>query len=583
VLEGNSILFYELLRASHRRRTWLLRAALPGFAIIWVGPQIMAVSISTGQDWRAVAGIARPAFTFCAWASVALLPLMGLFLAAASLKEEWTRGTMEVLCVTPIGRTAIIHAKFAGIISRLFLTGLAAIPVMGMGHLLGNIPREMALAALGAIAAATVFFTACGMFYSAAYRPKGRQHVLVLVAVFVLLALGSLFNHPWLLAFVPPRAMWYVLTAQAPGGMTASVFTALAVLAPLVAGLALLAMTPILFRHTFNRHISGGGKRPRLTPVFTARARAWRARLMRREIDRNPYAWQEILQCGRKLRNAYWAGYIGGCMVSLAALCMLTNSVTILASWEPYLTMGITGAVLLIIMSWSGGANVFQREKARRAIEPFALSVASIRALYLGKLRAIIGSLRSSWLGIIVPLVLFILRATIRVEIGASTPPPLIVCLAISAAIVTAAFLGSCLLAVIGMVFSAAARNRAQMILAYVAAPLSTTMVLLILGSCVLSWFGIVLVGTGVVWFKRRFTWTIWNLSYLLGLTLVVGILAGTCTAVLIENFWTDRLPAIVISAIGNSLLIVAFIVAWVRLGIISFEHFVLGVSHVPR
>jgi len=274
----------------------------------------------------------------------------------------------------------------------------------------------------------------------------------------------------------------------------------------------------------------------------------------------------------------FWLGYmLLGAIVCVASV-FVTGSAYVFHRWEVYLTLAIAGSLLLMHVGWSGGTRVFLREKERRTIETFAMSVNSVRRLYTGKLLAILNSLRSAWLGILLPL-----GASMLLFVGESGEFPVLSArdkqlLAGALALVIGTAVGTCLVTLIGMVFGMASRNRRQLILAYAASPLPAIIVLAVLASCLLSWIGILAIGAGIaaLW-RNRSLWSVWSLSYLLGLTLIIAACAAGVTGVSLETAWWPSpsfVWALLFWILVNTVLAAAIFVGWLRVGIRSFEVF---------
>ena len=76
MLRASPILLKEFIQAAHRRRTFVLRAALPALLVVMMFPSV-ADYIEYGiQDWRSLADFTRPLFQTCAWFQLAALALL---------------------------------------------------------------------------------------------------------------------------------------------------------------------------------------------------------------------------------------------------------------------------------------------------------------------------------------------------------------------------------------------------------------------------------------------------------------------------------------------------------------------------
>jgi len=451
MLDCGPIILKELMQASRQRRTYVLRALLPALAVVIIAPQITWTLDRYGQDWRAIADVARPIFQTSVWVALIAFSLLAAVYARGTLQAEWTHRTMEVLCASPLTRMGILYGKFAAMLGKILLAGLALLPIMGLWFRMGRIPREMALGSLGVIAASTVLFGSLAFLRAAMVTPRKQRGrfcldlLLLYLLVPVFVGLLTPPPAPVLVAAVPPWAFWYVMSGTAPGGMAPTDFTLLAIAQPLGAGLLALLLTPWLFRRAFAR------------AAGTRLARGWRGRLSlalgggrshRPAIKpaANPFVWQEK---GPPTRILRW-----GPLLILAIVAVFVIAVTLqygdldeliepewLIGWAS-IAMAIVGLVTILYAT-----QVFAREKVRNTAQALILTGQSAWTFYLAKLWSVYRGLRWSLLVIAIAIVAYAVTAE-----GDEVPVAV-------AYLVTGGLLGPLTGAVIGMAFSVAARS----------------------------------------------------------------------------------------------------------------------------
>ena len=128
---ANPVVLKEALRASRGRHTFILRVALPVFAISMTAPRVIYSVSTSGLDRRTLSElVARPAFYTCAWMQMVVFALLGTFYTATGLREEWTRGTMDLLLSTPLTSRYILWGKLRGLVS--FAIPLLSVPLLAL-------------------------------------------------------------------------------------------------------------------------------------------------------------------------------------------------------------------------------------------------------------------------------------------------------------------------------------------------------------------------------------------------------------------------------------------------------------------
>jgi len=571
MIEPGPIVYKEFVQATHQRRTVVLRTLLPGVAVLLVAPQLLGVLVASGQDWRTVANICRPVFTVCAWLQVIALPPLAMLYAMGSLREEWSRRTMEVLCVTPISRGAILYGKFACAVGKVLLLWLTLLPVIGIWVKLGRIPPHLALGSLSLIGAGTLLFAALAFVQSASYRPGRRRvtlHVDVLLLyllVSVVLGAGVWPGRPLLVAAVPHWAFWYVMQAKAPGGMAVEAFIPLAVGVPLGVAAVALALTPVVFRFSFRRYLGAPGWRSAVRSLVPA---AMRRRFLRRPAmkpDESPFAWQERGGATAGLRWGLWIT----CGITLLVAVVVgaaENDFGFFRDPDSLLIVAGIGAAVVSLLSGVHACGVFAREKMQATAEFIILTGNTALSIYRAKLLSIAWSLRVSF------VVLAILPIAHAVAVGAWTWA--------ASAVLAAGLFGPIAAAVIGLVFGAAARSPSHAL---------GGILMSIVWSVLLAWcpplsFIGAIVGT-VLMLALVKAWTVWRLSFLMAF--IESLLGG------IILFIFMFLSAMISSAAGDDwqwiaalLALAAFTVLnatiWFAIGVSAFERSMLNQTLKP-
>lgn len=531
MLELNPILFRELIRAARRPQLYVLRAALPAAVILWVAPKLLVVLAQAGRDWRSVAAVARPAFVLCGWVGIVVLPLLTWTYTERSLREEWARRTIELICITPVSRMTLLLSKFAGVLGRIALLALALAPVMGVGIHLGRMPAGVAARSLAVLGAGILFLGGLGLVQAATCHPHrawvNAGACLAAAYMFAVVPWAVWSRHPAAIAAIPPWSFYYVISDRAPAGISAGAFALLSILLPLGVGTALVACAPWLFDRTFERYVSGQGADRRAGSLAAA---------SRRRPELNPgdnaFYWHEQPRSTRIIAVGVWSVVAGGwTLAAVVSGLMRGFRATFTDPWF-YLGLSITAASAFSLVCGLYGAEVFLREKRRNTAKLLIMTGCSPALVYRGKLRAVLRPLRWAWAAAAAPLAVYALLGGRPVVVAA-----LLVWILGAVGPRTAC--------VIAMVFGAAARGMPQVITGVVSSPLYTILFsgLTMLAVAILSVF---LPGVGAVLgyfaapyvlFGFVFTagrqWTVTQLSGLLGVTLFFcGSVAGFSAAV---------------------------------------------------
>lgn len=405
LLTPNPIVLKEFLQAARRRRTFLIRAALPAVGLALLLPQLVGGLERYGQDWQATVAVVRPLFTTCAWLGLIGLSLLAFADVTAAFHEEWDRGTFEILCVAPLTRRQIVHGKYLASLGRVLLLGLALVPVMGIWFYLGRIPREMAVSSLSVIGGTVLLCASLALAQAAAFRPRRALPVntfaFVLPWFLVLLLLErTLPEQPSLLkAITPWTALDLVLGNAPPVGYTTQVFAFLGLAVSAAVSAAAVGAAPVLFGWTLRRHLgvtgAAGGRR-RLAARLLGVSVNSGIRRPRIPDWGDPLSWMERGRPTRGLRWALWAVWGVAAAVVYGAEALSEPSSPDTSVVEFLKLLSVTGLVVLAAVSAFYGAAAFAREKTRRTAEALLLTGHTPIQFYFAKVRALYRALRFS-------------------------------------------------------------------------------------------------------------------------------------------------------------------------------------------
>jgi len=397
-MAARAILIKELLQTANRKRTYVVRAALPVGALVLLAPGIIDTLERIGQDWRAVAALARPMFVTSAWLQLVAFSLLAALLVWSAFHGEWNARTMEVLCATPITHAGIVYGKFAGVVGGVLAAALALLPVTGVVFRLGRVPREMALGSLAVIVGSAILCGSLAAVIACATKPGRRLPATALVVVAPYLAVIGVNDYymdglnPWLTALIPPHALYVVLQANIPGGWPVGVFGAVSLAASLGASIVALTVGPRLFAWTVARHFGARGAPKRMARLFRSVSRK-RGSLGDRE---NPLVWVEKGPPNFGLRWGVW--WVYGAAAFFYVLYALKHDAGFLDRDAFYLFNTYLGMLSIVALSMIYGACVFAREKFLRRSQLLLLTGLAPRQFVRSKIRALY---RVLWIGLL--------------------------------------------------------------------------------------------------------------------------------------------------------------------------------------
>ena len=600
----NPIILKELIQASHRRRLFLLRVALPLGAMIILAPQVIFIAIRYGGNWRMMKQIAQPLFTTCAWMMFVAFIILAASEAKTSLHREWSNNTMELLCATPIGFARIVYGKLAGILLKVFSAGLALLPILGVWLSLGRMPPAMVGGALGVIVTSAVLAASLSLMDGAATRPRrGRFFtgpVFILLYAGIVAGVGAWLRepHPLLVGALPPWSFYCVMNDVQVGGLSPGRFALIASLEPLVFALGPILVSPWLLARTYRKvYGARAAKRPKRWYVPGPLRRFLYRRPALGEAE-DPFFWQEKGAPTLVLRAVVWGALAVIFLPMLGAWAFLPEAAwramradraefaSVFAEPEFYFTVACIIAGIMSLAAVFYATNVFAREKGRKTLDAFMMVVNDPRKLYRAKLKAVLWALKLCYPAI---AALLIVAGILEDSDFQLTGWPMAIVLA-------AAVLGPPVTATIGLVFSAAAKTSGGAVAGIVLAPFAyqvvsiaaaiplifPTLIAVALGgaSGVFLVWSVLAVGAVVAVHGARWRWQVWKLTFLLAIWLflagVVGSLLGLAARV---GSWYGWLVPLA----GGCLAWMVCGYYWYRFGAKIFERCMLGDKLPPR
>ncbi len=524
----NPIILKELIQVAHHRRTFLIRAGLPALTVALLAPQVVSLLGRYGQDWRAIAMVSRPLFETSAWLQFVAFSGLAFSAGTSVLHQEWTNRTIEVLCTTPLSRAKIVYGKFAAVLSQVLMMALALLPITGVLYYMGRLPREVALGSFIVIIGSVLFFGSIALLQAALFRPReGRSPVVIIIIAPLLLVLAFLdayvwVRHPVLEALIPPRALYLVLRATAPGGWTTGGFAILSFGLMAGVGVVALLLAPRAFAATFARSMRG----ERRTGVRAALHRLARGRRPTMKPGHDPFVWQEKGASTRLVRWALWLVY-GITAIFFFGGGLYFDDFTFLYHEEFYGGLAIGGIVAVTLAAGGYGATPFAREKSRRTAHALLLTGHPPWRFYRAKIRAVYWALRYSFVPVVIVILVWAVKAC-SPSYGYYDAGEIAVMLV---AFLEALFVAPAIAVIVGMVFSSAASTPQRAIGTVMLGVLLAVALGFVLGTIwdmVVGgwwdpgdWFLPLLVVT-VIFIRANRTWSPLRLSVLFALCLVL-------------------------------------------------------------
>ena len=575
---NNPIILKELLEAAHRKRTYLVRAGLPAFGAAILLPQLIAVMEYAPNDWRAVSNIARPLFATTMWLEFGAFSLLALVLGASTIRGEWTRKTIEVLCASPLSAARIVYGKFFAAMGVIVVTALSLLPMTAISFRLGRVPPEMALGALAVVAGSALLFGSFSLLQASAFRPFRGTGFAAWISInlpyFLILSLLDVLErgHPWLDAAIPPVALARILDARPPAQYTTGEFAVLSLGIHVGVSIVALGLAPVFFARSFSRHIGSGG-RARLFAVLKKRLRKRRPRLPQR---RYPFVWQELGSRTAILRWFVWIVY------GITALFFLVggiafNDFDFIEEEGFYVFIAFEGLLALNLAAALYGTSVFAREKARRTAAPLLLTGHHPMRFIGAKIRATYRGLRWPILGVALACIaMFVAIGDFDFDEEEFT---------VAVVVLELLLVAPAAAVIIGMTFSVASRSIVHSFLAFASSSLWVVAFFFVVGAFGFSLFWgngewivflVLLIVSAVVYFTAR-RWRPWKLSLFLALCVLGTIFAMVVGAdIIIDSLWNSG-PDFNVFVTAISLYIALQALVWLRICVRSFDDGLAG------
>jgi len=572
---NNPIILKELLEAAHRKRTYLVRAGLPAFGAAILLPQLIAVMEYAPNDWRAVSNIARPLFVTTMWLEFGAFSVLALVLGASTIRGEWTRKTIEVLCASPLSAARIVYGKFFATMGVIVVTALSLLPMTAISFRLGRVPPEMALGALAVVAGSALLFGSFSLLQASAFRPFRGTGFAAWVSInlpyFLILSLLDVLErgHPWLDAAISPVALWRILKPQPPAGYTTGEFALLSLGIHVGVSVVSLGLAPVFFARSFSRHIGSGGRGSFFSAVGK-RLRRRRPRLPRRAY---PFAWQELGSRTAILRWFVWVVY-GITILFYVVAAIAFSDFSFVEDEDFYAFLAFGGLFALSASAAFYGTSVFAREKARRTAAPLLLTGHRPIRFIAAKIRATYRGLRWPMVGVALACVAFYIAIDVEwddEELFAALTTTLELLLIAPAVAV-----------IVGMTFSVVSRSIVQSFLAFMSSPLWVVAFFFVADGFDLYWFQeewmffVFLIATAGMYLTTR-RWRPWKLSLFLALCFLLTLFAIIAGYEVISRPNWDYETEFNVLIVATSGFIALLALVWLRICVRSFDSGLAG------
>jgi len=390
----NPIIHRQLTRTARNGMLYGLRAGLPAVALVAL---VVALSLSSrwgDVDWRKVAGRSHALASALLWTQFLVLSILAFVFAERGLSQRWERGTMELLCTTPLTARSLVVGEFLSAVVKVLFVSVALLPVVGVLASFGYLSGEALAASLAVVLGSVVLCAGFGVATSAARQLEGPW-------AFVVLGMLCFYGAGVLLLALARGSGSVVLTAICPSLALASIVDAL-ITAPqdpwqlglfsMVGSLCLsgvaLAVAMLVFPRALSCRLEGLGRRRR----SVSRGASQRPPL---EPEGNPFLWQARTGALRAWR---WA------------LPMLTASVGSLLyyGWARVVSRGGGGgeafAVCLLVLAGLVtflfplvyGVQTVAKEKQAGTAPLLLLTGVTPTGYFLSKIRAVYGVMKAT-------------------------------------------------------------------------------------------------------------------------------------------------------------------------------------------
>ena len=513
MLDFLTMLWKELVQVSNRGRfsvqKMLIGALVCGIFIL------MSYSIVYDRGGATFQDMASFGSTFLYVLIGVLMPLLSLaalVFASGVVVAEKVRHRLALLLVTPLGASAIIGSKAAGVYIRVLAGLLIALPAAAMLQLFGGVDRAGVLRGLVFIVSNVWLYGAVGLFASVVARTAAGAIVLGavitvfwnLVPFFYFLfqqytraASGARFAMSWVYS-LSPIVMFVSYLETSPSVGREMVVHAVA---NALVGAAFLALALILFRSTSRRLVSGAparrdlrrakrasAPRPRRSPFL--RFSQWLDDCIMAKEMLHWRPWRSLVPLG-------WFGLIWGVVISVSlAFGEAPDLYDDNFQWSLFLFEAVGFFFLLSLM----GATRIAGEHEARTLQVLIMTRLTALRIILGKA----GSLLVEQ-----SLPIFILAAHLAFIMYIDVPDAPAATVKVVGFLVTIAFC-----AMLGVYFSLAARTAAHAVV--------LTALTWFLG-IIAAAFPVILVGE-LLFHPGSREWT-WALAIIFSLLALLGIL----------------------------------------------------------
>jgi ABC-type transport system involved in multi-copper enzyme maturation permease subunit len=187
------VFMVELLRASRRRRLYILRAlyalALMGLVAIGVSAMDSRSHYSRANSVKQAALFAERFYTAFGFFQMTVGSLLVAAAASGTLADERQRRTIEFLFATDISNRELVLGKFAVVMLSAVALLASAAPVIGLTQLYGATPLdELARSSITAVSTMAFVASGCLLVSTLSTRPREAMVRAFVAAAFLLLA-----------------------------------------------------------------------------------------------------------------------------------------------------------------------------------------------------------------------------------------------------------------------------------------------------------------------------------------------------------------------------------------------------------
>jgi len=300
------------MQFSNRRRAYVLRALMPGTLVVLccistIGTIYIKRYFAWYGDWRIFSQMGRSFFYMSLWVEIIAFSIIAASYAGASINNEWSQRTMELLLTSPISLRRIMYGKFFAVMTKLLFLGLATLPIIGMLFYVSHIPKVVGFAAVGFVIACSVLSGAVSYTFALTGGPgKSERSGLFLVGLVLFMIAPSVMptlqigrqSGSGLLRVFPTHVLGSLIGGYNPAAMSFKWYVLLLVGSMFVLSIILVLLSPILAVRSMKRRHGMQKKSSRFS--------FYKKDLGVLEEKQNPFYWIEKGARSNLLRIGVW-------------------------------------------------------------------------------------------------------------------------------------------------------------------------------------------------------------------------------------------------------------------------------------